>query len=369
MKIGPYEIKLEKRTTLSNWDATKIAIIALIASLAIFSIIFIQAGVSPIDAYKEIFLYAFRSDYGVPLTVHRFVFLLLCSLAFMLPFRAGLWNIGATGQMYAGALGAFGILYVLGVKTSTINMGATTVIPLMIIGAILAGAAVAGIAGFLKGKLEVNEILVTMMINFALLWFTMFMIQSGGPFMGAGGRGESFSVPESFHAPMIGDYSYTIIIALGITVFLYFLLAKTTLGYKIKALGESPEAARYSGISSLRITIIVFLIGGAIAGFAGYHWFGATPGVYKISRNFSVFGDMAFYGIVIGLIALGKPFGAIPMSFVFSALSVGGRWVQGMFRMSFGVDYALLGITMIVIIAFQFFYRHKIVLRKRKGEG
>lgn len=370
MKIGPYEIKLEKRATITNWDTIKISGLAVLVALGLFSIVFMLANVSTLDAYLEIFEYAFYGGSGLKLTVHRSIFLLLSSLAFIIPFRAGVWNIGATGQFYLGSLGAFGVMYSFGASSSSPNLAATTVIPLAIVGSLLAGAAIAGIAGFLKGKWNINEILVTMMLNFAMLWFVKYMIQSGGPFMAPGGRGESFAVPTSLHAPTIGGYSYTLFIAIGITVLLYFLLAKTTLGYKIKALGANPAAAKYSGISSLKITIIVFIIGGAVAGFAGYHLFAGQPGFYKIPRNFATFGDMAFYGIVIGLIARGRPFGAIPMSLLFGGMTVGARYVQGFYKMSFGVDYALLGVLMMVIIAFQYFYQYKLVaVKKSKGES
>jgi len=100
-----------------------------------------------------------------------------------------------------------------------------------------------------------------------------------------------------------------------------------------------------------------------VAGLAGYHYFAAVPGVYKIARNYGYFGDLAFYGIICGLISLGNPLAAIPVALLFGGLSIGGRFVQGKLHMSFGVDYALLGVLMITLVAFQFFYRYKLVLR------
>jgi len=369
MRIGPHELKLERKPTVTGRDSAIISILAIIIGLAIFSIIFILAGVSPLSAYKEIFSYAFRNTYGISLTINRSIFLLLCTLGFILPFRAGIWNIGATGQFYLGALGAFGVLFAFGgreLPPPVLSPG--TLIPLMIIGAALCGAGVGAIAGFLKGKLKINEILVTMMLNFVAFWFVSFMIKEGGLFMEPGGRGESFAVPPSVRAPTYWGVSFTIFIALGIAVLLYFLLAKTRIGYEIKALGHNPDAARYSGISPLKITLLVFIVGGAIAGLAGYHYFAGVPGVYKISRDYGHFGDMAFYGIVIGLISVGNPLAAIPVSLFFGGMTIGGRYAQGKFQMAFGVDYALLGILMITLIALQFFYHYKIVrVKKPKG--
>ena len=110
-------------------------------------------------------------------------------------------------------------------------------------------------------------------------------------------------------------------------------------------------------------------MGGAIAGIAGYHFSAAIPGVYKIARNYNFFGDLAFYGIICGLISQGNPIAAIPIALLFGGLSVGGRLAQGKLGMSFGVDYALLGVLMITLVAFQFFYRYRIVWIKREKES
>ena len=138
--------------------------------------------------------------------------------------------------------------------------------------------------------------------------------------------------------------------------------AKTKIGYQIKAYGLSPAAARYAGVSSFKIPLVVFIMGGLIAGLAGYHYFAAVPGVYKIARTYGYFGDLAFYGIICGLISQGNPLAAIPVALLFGGLTNGGRFVQGKLQLGFGVDFALLGVLMITLVAFQFFYRYRLVL-------
>jgi len=237
----------------------------------------------------------------------------------------------------------------------------------MLIAAALGGAAIGAIPGFLKGRFKINEIVVTMMLNFVMFWLVAFMIKEGGPFMNPGGRGESFELPPSAYAPLIMNVPYTVFLALGLAVLLYFVFAKTEIGYQIKAYGHSPAAARYAGISAFKIPLLVFAVGGALAGLAGYHYFAAVPGVYKIARNYGFFGDLAFSGIICGLISLGNPLAAIPVALLFGGLSIGGRFVQGKLQMGFGVDFALLGVLMITLVAFQFFYRYRIVWA-RPGE-
>ena len=290
MRIGGYELKLEKRVTLTGWEAASISILAIVFALVIFGFIFILAGINPLVAYKEIFSYAFANPFGLPLTINRFIFLLLCTYAFIIPYRAGLWNIGMAGQLYVGALAAFAVLFVFGAKGSnTAHISPVILIPLMLIAAALGGAAIGAIAGFLKGKYNINEIVVTMMLNFMTFWLVSFMIKEGGLFMNPGGRGESFELAPALRAPLIVGIPFTILLALGLAVVLYFIFAKTKLGYQIRAYGNSPAAAEYAGISPFRIPLLVFIMGGALAGLAGYHYFAAVPGVYKIARNYGFF--------------------------------------------------------------------------------
>ncbi len=365
MRMGNYRLELVKRTVLKPWQALLNAVLAIVTALFLFGFIFILAGNSPVDAYQQIFSYAFFNEFGLPLTLNRFVFLLLCTYAFIIPFRAGLWNIGMTGQLYTGALVAFGVFYAFDVNhLNAPHPPALLLLPLALLGAAVGGALTGVIAGYLKGRYNINEIVVTMMLNFMAYWFVAFMIKDGGIFMNAGGRGESFELPDAFRMPLLFDVPITIFLALGAGLFLYYLFARMRLGFEIRAYGQNPNAAAYAGISRFRVPVLVFVMGGVLAGLAGYHYFGAVPGVYKIARNYAFFGDMAFYGIICGLISQGNPLGAVPVAFLFGGLSVGGRFVQGALGMSFGVDYALLGVLMITLVAFQFFYRYKIAVVK-----
>jgi ABC-type uncharacterized transport system permease subunit len=369
LNIGNYEIKLQKRVSLSGWQAAWISFLAILVALLLFSLIFILAGIGPLEAYREIFSYAFLNPFGLPLTMNRFVFLLLCTYAFIIPYKAGLWNIGMTGQLYAGSLAVYGVLLALGAdKSATVLPPPIVVIPLLLIASLAGGALLGAIAGYLKGKYDINEIVVTMMLNFMMFWLVSFMIKEGGPFMNPGGRGESFELPDSLRAPLLLDVPFTIFLALAVGLLLTYMFARSKIGYEIKAYGLSATAAEYAGISTIRIPVLVFVLGGALAGLAGYHYFAAVPGVFKIARNYGFFGDLAFYGIICGLISLANPLAAIPVALLFGGLSIGGRFVQGKLGMSFGVDYALLGVLMITLVGFQFFYRYKIVFANNNKE-
>ncbi len=370
MRLGGFEYKLQKRVSLSGMQAATISILAIIGALALFSLIFILARINPLVAYREIFSYAFANSYGLPLTINRFIFILLCTFSFIIPFKAGLWNIGMAGQLYTGALAAYAVLYAFGVNEfQSLRVSPQLIILFMLMAAALGGIGVGSIAGFLKGKFNLNEIVVTMMLNFITFWLVSFMIKEGGPFMNPGGRGESFELPSSLQPALIMGVPFTIFIVLGAALLLNFMFARTKIGYKIKAYGHNPTAAEYAGISPLLIPLLVFIMGGALAGLAGYHYFAAVPGVYKIARTYGYFGDLAFYGIICGLISQGNSIAAIPVALLFGGLSIGGRFVQGKLGMSFGVDFALLGVLMMTLVAFQFFYRYSIVREKIQKES
>jgi simple sugar transport system permease protein len=370
MRLGRKTLKLRKRVYLSGTQAALISSLAILVALFLFSLIFVLAEINPFVAYEEIFSYAFFNPFGLPITLNRFIFLLLCTCAFILPFKAGLWNIGMSGQFYIGSLAVYGVLLGLGFRgPQPVSMAPGFVILLMVAASLISGALIGAVAGFFKGRLNTNEIVVTMMLNFIAFWLVSFMIKEGGPFMNLGGRGESFEMPASLRPPIFFNVPFTFILALGFALLLHFLLARTKLGYQIRAYGLNPTAAEYAGINRITIPIIVFLLGGALAGLAGYHYFAAVPGVYKIARNYGFFGDLAFYGIICGLISQGNPLASIPVAFLFGGMSVGGRYVQGKLGMSFGVDFALLGVLMITLVAFQFFYRYKFIFSNTQKES
>ncbi len=364
MTIAGYQIRVQRRTSLPGWKAAMISILAILFGLWLFSLIFWLVGQSPREIYKQIFGYAFFNSYGLRLTINRFIFLAFVSYAFIIPYRAGLWNIGMPGQLYLGALATFGVVYLLGGKSGDLTMSSLPLITLMVLAALVAGAVMGGIAGFLKGRWNVNEIVVTMMLNFIAFYLVAFMIKDGGPFMNLGGRGESFELPEAARAPLIGGIPYTIILVFLLMIALQVLFSRMSLGYQIRAFGKNPAAARYAGINPFIISVLAFMLGGALAGLAGYHYFSAVPGVYKIARTYGYFGDLSFYGLICGLISMGNPIATLFIALLFGGLSIGGRSAQGKLHLGFGVDYALMGMLMISLVAFQFFYNYQILITR-----
>src|SRR3990170_6742873 len=158
MRLGGYEVKLEKKVRVTGLEATTISLLAIVIGLALVGLIILQAGVNPLTGYRAIFSYAFVNAFGLPLTINRSIFILLCTCAFIIPMKAGLWNIGMAGQLYGGALAAFGVALAFGAKGSqNPTLAPGFLIALMMLGALLGGAAVGAIPGFLKGRFNTNE--------------------------------------------------------------------------------------------------------------------------------------------------------------------------------------------------------------------
>lgn len=353
-------LKLEKVLVLTGWDAVKISIASVIVTFIIFSIFLFWEGANPIDAYKHIFSFAFDPRLGLVPTIHRGMLLLFATLAFILPLRAGLWNIGMEGQLYLGTVGSFAVAYAWGGLTSGV------LIPLMLITAGLFGAGYGGLAGFLKGKLGVNEIVTTIMLNNIAFWLVHFLI--AGPWAGIG-EFRSRPMPDYAIAPIIWKIPFTAFVAPAISVILYFLLTRSNIGYQIRSFGSSPSAAKHVGISSLKISVFVMAVGGAIAGLSAYHTWAGNPTYYLIPQPeaYKAIGDFTYWGIMVGLLCLLNPLAAIPISIFVGSLREGGSVLVRRLGLPFGLDALFLGILFLTFIAFQFFHRYRIARVRKKG--
>lgn len=356
--------RLERRLVLTGRDALKISIFSIIASFLIFSLLLIQEGVDPLLAFKEIFSYAYDPRFGLGLTLRRGMFLLFATLAFILPLRAGIWNIGTEGQFYLGTVGAFGVAYTFS------ELSLELLIPFMLIASAIFGAGYGAIAGYLKGKLDVNEIVVTIMLNNIAYWLIHFLVV-GGPWMGTS-ESVSKPLPASARAPMIWEVQFTILLVLALSVLLHFLIKRTKIGYQIRVMGHNPVAAKYVGISSLKISLFVMAMSGAIAGLAAYHLWAGDPGFYMIPKplSYQQQGQFMYYGIICGLISVLNPLAAIPTAIFISGMSVGsGTALVSRLGLGFGIDFALLGIIFLTLVAFQVFHQYKIMRIKKRRMG
>src|SRR5712691_7751873 len=260
--------------------------------------------------------------------------LIATGVAVALPFRAGLFNIGAEGQLLAGSVACTAI----GIKFS--SLPAPILLPMVLIGGTLAGAIWAGIPGVLKATIGAHEVVTTIMLNYVAQWLVRYMIV-GGPLQAAHGFSSSAPIGAGARLPTFlpNDNSLIVfglpagvyrvhaglLIALAAVGVFAFLLWRTSLGYEIRAVGQSQRAARYAGVSVRRTIIVTMLIAGAFAGLAGAV---QIAGVDHSLTDKYFTDTTGFDAIAVALLGLGSGVGIILASILFGALHAGGSVMQ-----------------------------------------
>jgi len=273
-------------------------------------------------AYRSLFLGAFGSIYAISETLFAATPLILAGLAVALGFRAGLFNIGVTGQMLIGGMAAIFV-------GLNVQLPAVLHIPLALVAAIIGGAIWAGIAGVLKARTGAHEVITTIMLNFIALFFVEYLLKT--PLFQEPGRNnpQSEILPESAQFPFLfgADYRVSIglLIALAAVFFVYWLLFRSSLGFEFRAVGFNPTAGQYAGMKVASLYVLVMAISGSLAGLAGANQaMGLAP--YQVTQAFA--GTIGFDAIALALLGRSHPFGVLWAGLLFGALKAGGRQMQ-----------------------------------------
>jgi ABC-type uncharacterized transport system permease subunit len=298
-----------------------VPVISVIIALLIASVIILLIGQNPLVAYKALVIGAFGSKEAIASTIVKTTPLILTGLAVGFGFKAGLFNIGAEGQMTIGALAAA----VIGVRLGSVPT--YMAIPIVMGVGILFGSLWASIAGFLKAFTGAHEVVVTIMLNWVATYVSSYAVI--GPLTVGTGTPKSPEIANSAKLPVIMTVGATkltigIFIAIVSAILMYILLNKTKIGYEVKSVGFNPNAAKYGGISVKRNIIIAMAISGALAGLAGVV---ELTGVhYKFLGELS--GNKGFDGIAIALIGQNNPIGIIFAALLIGALRTGSNQMQ-----------------------------------------
>ena len=282
--------------------------------------------------------------------------LILTGLSVALAFRSGLFNIGAQGQFIFGAIGA-----------SYVGFHFNLPIGIHILAAAAAGMILAaiwgGIVGFLKARTGAHEVILTIMMNYIAGYFILWLLKTSA-FLRPG-RIDPIApeVRESAQLPLLAGDNFRIhagiFIALAAALFVWWLLSKTTIGYKFRAVGANSQAARTAGISVPFVITATMMICGALAGLGGaVHVLGSEHAL-----NADVAGSFGFDAITVALLGRAQPLGTVFAALLFGALHTGGRMMQS----NTGVpsDIVLVAQGLIVLfIAAPMFIRYVFRLKK-----
>jgi simple sugar transport system permease protein len=314
----------------------------VVFAFVVGGLIVAATGDNPLTAYQSLVCGGFglacsgaeNPALQISTTIVFLIPLITTGIAVALPFRAGLFNIGAEGQFLVGAVACTFV----GIKLS--SWPAPILLPVTLLAGMLAGAVWAGIAGVLKATVGAHEVVTTIMLNYIAQWLLRYLIVGGplqtpngfsaSPPIGAGAWLGRFLPQDNslliFGLPATVFRVHTgLFIALVAAAVFAFLLWRTSLGYEIRATGQSQRAARYAGVSVPRTIIVTMLIAGAFSGLAGaIQIAGVDHGL--TDKYFS--DTTGFDAIAVALLGLGSAAGIVLASILFGALHAGGAVMQ-----------------------------------------
>jgi simple sugar transport system permease protein len=326
--------RTDKKFDVGSW---LIPIIAVFIALFIGGILIKLQGLDPIVAYKSLFKTAFGSIEGIGATLGKSTPLVLSGLAVAVGLRAGLFNIGAQGQLLSGSLAAAWAGVTFDGLPGYIHIPVA-----LIIGAFF-GSIVAAISGLLKAYRGVHEVITTIMLNSIVMAIADYLasgkLREPGQFLT-----RTSEIAESARLPIIGNLPSGFFIAVILGVFIWWVLGRTTSGFRIETVGRNRHAAWYSGISVKRTVVSAMVVSGAIAGLGGaIETLGIT---YRYAPAFNL--GLGFDGITIALLGRVHPIGIIPGAILIGGMRAGAANMQ----FDAGVAPEIVDLLMALILLF-----------------
>ena len=327
-----------KRPTIPMWKSWMIRVIAILAAFLVCGIItFLLVERNPIDMYISMFRGSFGSSRKIWKLVKDVAILLCISLAVTPAFRMKFWNIGAEGQVLVGCLATTACLFYLGGKVPD-----WCLILLMLVTALLAGAAWGVIPALFKAKWKTNETLFTLMMNYVATYLVAFFLLTWTP----DGSSTLGRIEGVGMLPVLFGNAYVLIILVVaiLTIAMYVYLNYTKHGYEISVVGESENTARYIGISVPKIIIRTMLVSGALCGLAGFLIVGGLDRTITTESA----GGQGFTAIMVSWLAKFDPLVMILTSFLLIFLDQGAAQVAQDFNMSDAFPSIITGIILAV---------------------
>jgi ABC-type uncharacterized transport system permease subunit len=353
-----------KKIFQSEWMSRLIdallPVFATLAALLVGAVMLLFLKVNPIEAYAALWEGAFGSSNAFAETLVKATPLLLVALGICISFRGDVINIGGEGQMIIGAL-----LATCTGLTFTESPG-WLVITLAMLAGFIGGAIWGGIPGLLKAYFNVNEILSTVMMNAIAVQLMTFLLR--GPMIDPSQAQLASKIPQTarlldiFHLPRLVPTRLHLgaLIAVGLAILVYILLWRTTLGYRIRAVGQNPHASRYAGIKVPHYVVLALLLSGAFAGLAGaVQVYGVNYRMITDGSASGFTGSAGFNGIVAALFGQLHPIWSIPASILFGALLVGANSMQRAVQVPSALVTALNGLVVVFVVSSE-------ILRRRR---
>lgn len=335
-------------------------VFAALAALVLGAFMLLLLGADPLRSYVALWEGAFGSGNAFAETLVKATPLLLVALGICIAFRGDVINIGGEGQMIMGAI------FATWIGLTLTDWPGWVVISLAMLAGFIGGAIWGGIPGLLKAYFNVNEILSTVMMNSIAVYLMNFLLR--GPLIDPSQAELASKIPqtarllEAFRLPRLAPtrLHLGILIAVVLAILVYIVLWRTTLGYRIRAVGQNPHASRYGGIKVKRYVVVALLLSGAFAGLAGaIQVFGVNFRMITDGSASGFTGSAGFNGIVAALFGQLHPLLSIPASILFGALLVGANSMQRVVQVPSALVTVLNGLVVVFVVSSEIWRRRR----------
>jgi ABC-type uncharacterized transport system permease subunit len=349
-------LRLEARERPSPWLQLTLPIAAVLATLVLAAGLVALAGANVLDAYGKLLLSGVSSRFNVMETLVKAAPLIFTGLAVAVAFRARFWNIGAEGQLLAGAMGG---AWIGGLDL----LPGWSLVPLMIVAGAVGGALWASLPGVLKVRYQVDDVVSSLLLNFVMFYAMMALLD--GPWKDPlSGYPDSPDVRIEAEFPILLEGTRLhlgVALAFLAAPLVWFLMRRTTLGFAIQAVGENATAAAYAGFSVARVVLVTALISGALAGLAGA---GEVGGVhFQVMAGLSP--GYGYTGIVIAMLARLNPLGVVPAAVFFAVVVTGAEAMSRATGVPVFLAEVMQGLALICMLVGILFTSYRLRLRVR----
>ncbi len=349
-------LRIVKRKPLPGWARVLIPIIAIVVTLLLSAVPILIAHGNLWKSYYSLFYGALGTRYNLLETFVKASPLILTGLSVAFAFRAKFWNIGAEGQLLAGAL----IATWIGIGAA--NVPKVLLLPLVIICGFLGGGLWASIPGILKTRLKVDDVVSTLLLNYVMAHIMGALLF--GPLQQPGSSWpRSSEIVEAAKYPVLlarSRFHLGIPLAFIAVFIIWFVNNKTVFGYQAKAVGANIKAAHFGGINTTSVILGTSLISGGLAGIAGVGELCAIQ--YRLIMDISP--GYGYTGIVIAMLGNLHPLGVFFSSLFFSVIIVGAQTMSRMTGVPYYIAEVIQGLALMVMLVFLLLTEYKMVFRK-----
>jgi ABC-type uncharacterized transport system permease subunit len=355
--VDALRIRFERVQTPSRLVGVLVPVLSILLAFVAGGIVLLASGENPFDVYHAMFSGAFGDKNSFAELLVKMTPLLLTGLGVSVAFRMQLWNIGAEGQFY------FGAIFTTWVALFFIpDAPSYVLIPVMMIAGMIGGALWGAIPGVLRAYLGANETITSLLLNYVAILFSDYLVH--GPWRDPHGFGfpgtEQF--PDAAALPQWGNTRVHIGLIFGFVAALviWVIMRRTRWGYEVAVMGENAEAARYAGMRTRRTIVAVMMLSGALAGLAGMSEIAGIG--HQLQRNLSP--GYGYTAIIVAWLGRLNPFGIILVSFLLAALLVGGDQLQMTMGLSSAVAPMLQGTILFFLLGGDVLTRYRIIWRR-----